>query len=212
MLMPLFFFLRFNKIGIIVLAAALVLGYTIQSFLGDYITLMEVSDAVDNKIETYINSDSYMETSKSIVGYIISIITYGYAIVSLWYVKTGKVQGRLLRLEPLMMLFLFYAMIGIGLPIAYRFVRFYIIYYILFVSEFIVYLFRLDGRLGRDVIYAKALAIMFPFFFMIARERFKEETWVRYHPYSSIFEQKLDGKRENQYSIYEGDPPVLGKY
>ena len=213
MLMPLLFFLRLNKFGIVVLAAALVFGFMIQSFLEHYIAFMEVSDTVDEKAANYINNERYMESQKNILGYLRAMILYGYAIVSLWYIKKGKAHDCFMRLEPLMMVFLIFAMVGIGMPIAYRFVRFYVIYCILFLSEFIIYLFRRDcSRLGRYVIYAKALVIILPLFFLIVRGRMKEETWVRYHPYSSIFDRKLDKKREIQYSTYDGGRPGFDKY
>lgn len=212
LLMSLFFFLRFNKFGVAVLAAALVFGFIAQSFLENYLALMAVSDTLNDKIASYVNDESYMETRKNIIGYMISMVIYGYAIISLLYVKKGKIEGRLMRLEPLMMVFLIFAMVNIGMPIAYRFVRFYVVYYILFISEFMIYLFTRDGRLGRYVVYAKAFAIMFPLFLLIARGRLQEETWVRYHPYSSIFDQKLDKKRELQYSSYNGGHPGFDKY
>lgn len=212
MLMPLLFFLRFNKIGISVMVIAFMVGFIIQSIISDYIALIEISDAVDNKVERYANNEKYMEAKKNIFGYLSSIIIYGYAVISMWYMKTGKIGSRLMRLEPLIMVFLIYAMIGIGLPLAYRFVRFYVVYYIMFVSEFVIYLFRWDPKLGRNVVYAKALAIMFPFFLLIARVRFQNRTWVRYHPYSSIFDQKLDHEREGMYLHFHGDRPVPGKY
>lgn len=213
MLMPLLFFLRFNKLGLSAMAISFVLGFMIQSVLSDYIALLELNDEFGNKAEWYANNERYMETEKNFFGYLSSMIIYGYAIVSLWYMKKGKIRSRLIRLEPLMMIFIIFAMIGIGVPIAYRFERFYIIYYIMFLSDFLVYLFkRRNHKIGKYVIYAKALMIIFPLFFLIAKKRLSETNWVRYHPYSSIFDQELDPQRESMYSSLRGDRPVLDKY
>lgn len=213
MLIPLLFFLRFNIFGITVLAASLVFGFIVQSFIDNYIALMAVSDTVDEKAESYLNNERYMETHKNILGYLRSMIIYGYAIVSLWYLKKGKLHDCFMKLEPLMMVFLIVAMIGIGMPIAYRFERFYVIYCIMFISEFMICLFRRDrSRLDKFVIYAKVFVIILPLFFLIVRGRLKEEIWPRYHPYSSIFDRKLDKKRELLFSSYDGDRPTFDKY
>ena len=213
MVMPLFFFLRFNIFGISFLAAALVGGFVIQSFVVDYIEMIELSDTLDNKIESYVDDESYMESGKNIKGIIVLLFPYGYSILSLMLVKTGKIESRLSKLEPLVIIFMFFAIFSIGLPIAYRYYRFYAIYYIMFVAEFMIHLFKKqEPRIGQYVIYTKALAIMFPFFFLIFKGRSTEKTWVRYHPYSSVFDQRLDQKRERVYSFYGGDRALPGKY
>lgn len=214
MLMPLLFSLRLNKIGISVMAIALVLGFTLQSYISDYVTLIEIQDTVDRKAEKYANSEKFMENNKNIIGYLVTMIMYGYSVVSLWCIKTAKIDSRLKRLEPLMMIYLIFTMLNTGLFLAYRFQRFYVIYNIMFVSEFMAYLFRWNpnSRLRRNVIYVKALAIMFPLFFLIAKTRLDNKNWVRYHPYSSIYDQQLDQKREGRYSELGGDRPVPGKY
>lgn len=214
MLMPLFFFLRLNKIGIFAMAIALVLGFIIQSFISDYVTLIEIHDTVDTKAEKYANNERYMENNKNVLGYLTLVVLYGYSVVSLWCIKTAKIDSRLKRLESLMMIYLIFAMLNTGLFLAYRFQRFYVIYNIMFVSEFMAYLFRWNpnSRLRRNVIYVKALAIMFPLFFLIAKTRLDYKNWVRYHPYSSIYDQQLDQKREGRYSGLGGDRPIPGKY
>ena len=212
MVMPLFFFLRFNEIGIITIAITFVLGFVIQSYLGDYVELLELNETVNSKAEQYIDNERFMESRINIFGYFSWIIIYGYSIVSLWYLKKVGIESRLLRLEPLLVVFLIFGMMRMGVPIAYRYVRFYIVYYIMFVSEFMVFQFRKDSKLGRNMVVANVLIIMFPFYFLIIRQVTPEEKWVRYYPYSSIFDQELDQKRETLYSSFGGDPPIPGKY
>jgi len=213
MIMPLFFFMRLNKICVMVLIGAFFFGFVIQSFLSDYVTLIQINDEIDAKAQGYADSEDFMESKRNILGYLSLVISCGYSVLSLWYMKIGKFDTRLLKIEPLIMVYLIFAIMYIGLPIAYRFSRFYIIYNIMFVAEFMIHLFKKqDPRIGQYVIYTKALAIMFPFFFLIFKGRSTEKTWVRYHPYSSVFDQRLDQKRERVYSFYGGDRALPGKY
>lgn len=213
MVMPLFFFLRLNKLGFLVLLGAFFFSFVIQSYLSDYISLIEINDEIDAKTQGYADNEEFMKTNRNVFGYLSLIISCGYSVLSLWYMKIGKFDTRLLKIEPQIMVYLIFAVMYIGLPIAYRFSRFYIVYNIMFVAEFMVYLFKKrEPRIGQYIVYTKALIIMFPFFFLIYKGRSAEKTWVRYHPYSSIFDQKLDEKRERAYSFYEGDRPISGKY
>lgn len=213
MIMPMFFFLRLNKLGILVLLGAFFFSFVIQSYLSDYIALIEINDEIDAKAQSYADSENFMETNRNVFGYLSLIISCGYSVISLWYMKIGRFDTRLVKIEPQIMVYLIFAVMYIGLPIAYRFSRFYIVYNIMFVAEFMVYLFKKrEPRIGQYIVYTKALIIMFPFFFLIYKGRSAEKTWVRYHPYSSIFDQNLDEKRERVYSFYEGDRPISGKY
>ena len=212
MVMPLFFFLRFNMLGIYVMAISFIIGFVIQPFIPNYIEFMELSESVENKAERYVNNESFMETRSNILGILLQMIIYLYAIISLWFIKRNMIGSRLTRVEPLLMVFMVLGLTSLGIPILYRYVRFYVIYCIMFVSEFMTFQFRRDSKLRRGVIMVNVLIIMFPFFFQIIKTRSKEGKWVRYHPYSSIFDQELDQRREKLYSSYHGDPPVSGKY
>ena len=213
MIMPLFFFMRFNKLGITVLVGALLLGYAIQSYIIDYVGLLDINDEFDAKAKGYADSEEYMHINRNIFGYLSVIVICGYSVVFLLLMRNGKIDTRLSKLEPLIMIYLIFAIINVGFPIAYRFVRFYVIYNIMFIAELMVYLLnKREAKIAQSVVYAKVLIIMFPLFFLISKERLPEKTWVRYHPYSSIFNQELDQERERAYSFFEGDRPISGKY
>ena len=214
MVMPLLFFLHFNKVGVVVLIGALIFGFVIQSYVNDYLALIELNDAIEGKAEKYAESEKYMEKDLNIFGYIRAVIPYLYGVVSIWLMRSGRLGYRLTRMEPLIMIYLVFGMLNLGVPIAYRFMRFYVIYYIMFIAEFMLFLFQHNiERCSKNLIYTKTLVIMFPFFLFIALGRLAEDKWPRYHPYSSIFDQQLDRKREILYSeISSGHSAHVGKY
>lgn len=210
MAMPLLFFMRFNIVGLLIVVGAIFSGFIIQSFLGDYLSYVELIDSLSEKVDKYADKEKYMEASRNVYGYLMKIIPCIYVAVSILYMKAGRIHTRLNKVEPLIMVFLVFAMLAMNVPIAYRYMRFYIIYCIMFIAEFMVYLFHDHKK--KSVVYMKAFIFLFPLFLVIARMRLNETTWVRYHPYSSIFDQKLDEDREIMFSFSKGDPPYSGKY
>lgn len=214
MIMPLLFFLRLNKIGLGVLLSFFILGIAIRPFVNDLLMLMELGDddLVHQKAERYANREDHMEGHTNIFGYLSSAIMFGYAIFSLWLVKNDRMHSQLRKFEPLLLLFIAFSLLSMGIPIFYRYVRFYVLYYILFIADFIVYLLREDSKVKRKLVFVRAMAFMFPLFFLILNGRLKEDIWVRYHPYTSIFDKEINEKREKFYSFCLADRPLPDKY
>lgn len=214
MIMPLFFFLRLNKVGVCFLFSFFVLGIAIRPFINELLLFMEMgdNDVVFQKVERYSMREDHMEGHLNIFGYLSYAVICGYAILPLWFIKHDKIHGSLKRLEPLLLLFVAFSLLSMGIPIFYRYVRFYVLYYILFISEFIIFILKEDSKIKRGLVFVRALVIMFPLFFLIIKGRLNEEIWVRYHPYASVFDQELNEKREKLYSLFLGDRPVPEKY
>ena len=59
LVVPVLFFLRFNKLGLFACIAAFFLGYLIQKGIGDYLNLLELTDNISEKASRYAESDKY---------------------------------------------------------------------------------------------------------------------------------------------------------
>ena len=212
LIMPLFFFLRFNMFVCIALLSAFVLGYIILPFLQDYLFIMEFNDTISEKATKHFTGDD-IEKQLNLFGYLGQLLVYIYALIPLYMMKHRKNNESLLKLEPLLMIFLLFAMISMNIGLIYRFTRFYVIYYILFASEFIANLFGYNStKLDKSLALVRSIVVTIPLFFFIAKERFEEGTWERYHPYSSVIERSVNVEREKVFSNLGGFKTSYDEY
>ena len=196
-LLPAFFFLRFNKVGVLVLVGAFVAGHIIQVSLGDYLDMLEMDNALSDKAESYSNSDKYGQQGGNLNFFMVYIIPkYIYGLLSLIYVKQCVINSRLLRFEPLIMLGVLFLTVQMSLQIAYRFVDYYIVYFVLFISDFSVDLSR-KVNLSKGVALIRTFIILFPFLFFTSYVRIIKGK--RYYPYSSVIDRTVNKDREKVY-------------
>lgn len=201
--LPLLFFIRLDTKGITILLVVFVAGYLAQTGFGDYLLLMDL-DSLDSGIKSktifYARSEGFVGQTKNmnyIIVYILSKFVYG--LMSLWYVKKYHSDNSLLRLEPLLMIGLMFFLIQISIQIAYRYADYYLVYFVLFISEAFVGFGKRVGGVFRRPSYVRALLLFFPFIFFTA--------WIfitnakRYYPYSSVIDRTIDRDREKMYQL-----------
>ena len=197
--LPLLFFLRFNKWGIAMLFLAFFVGMVLQAQLGDYVYLFEGDEALENKIESYTESEDFGKGNQSI-GYIVLriFVPLCLAILSLLYMKINCRNDKVLKLEPFIMLGFFFMMIQLNFQVSYRYLDYFRIHFLIFYAEFFVRFALSSIRVSKFVAYFRSLIIFSPFFFMVG---LKYYSWsFRYYPYSSIFDRKYYENREQKYS------------
>lgn len=197
--LPTFFFLRFNKKGVLVMIGAFIAGIFIQSILGDYLELLDMGDdVIVNRAEKYAESDKYGEQGGNLNFFIVYILPrLIYGLLSLFYLKKYVKTSRLLKLEPFLMLGIMFLLLQMSLQIAYRYVDYYIVYFVLFISDLSVHLSR-KVRLSKGVALIRTFIFLFPFIFLTTYVRILRAK--RYYPYSSVIERKVDHAREIYYS------------
>lgn len=210
--LPLLFFMRLNKTGIAILVGAFLVAGILNILIGDYLSLLEkVSEVGANKAENYMSS-GYGEQSHNlkyiIVMYIPDIF---YSILSLYYIKKKDSHNPLLKLEPLLLLGVMFMIMRLNLAIAYRFVDYYRVYFLLFESELLISLLKKGNyRLDKAVICARTLIIFVPLFFYIGFEKYRR--CPQYFPYSSVIERKIDKDRELFYHNRASHPRPTANY
>lgn len=201
-LMPFLFFLRLNKIGIMILVASFFVGIVIMQLFGDYLWIFEADENVENKISNYINSEHYGEQGGEIGFFVAScFIPIIYMIYSLLYAKRNKSDNRLLVLEPFIMLCILFVVLRMNVNIAYRYVDYYKIYFCLFYANLFVQLIRSARQLNTSLSYIRSLIIFIPFFLLTIREYVTDKgQGYRYFPYTSVFERTIDKERQLKYN------------
>ena len=210
-MMPLLLFMRLNTKGIILLLLGFVAGRILQEAIGDYIFLLEDSEQITDKVEKYTESDYYGTQSDNVnnllVRFFYDVI---YGLLSLWVVKVKIKNYQLLRLEPFVMLGLFFLMVQINFQIVYRFVAYYRIYFVLFYSELFIGFAKKYLRMPCITAYIMMILFFVPY--IVLSGYMKKQAFDQYYPYSSVLDKSTTperqalyrkenryGKRENEY-------------
>ena len=197
---PLFVFLRFNRIGVLVLFISFFCGFLMQELLGDYIEIFEFNDQIANKADGYISSDKYGGGKG--VGYVlINIMPYlCMSVMSLFYINLNKNCNKELKeLEPFLLLGLCFLLMQIGFQLFYRYVHFYNIYMVIFISYCVIDVIKNSKNLSFSLSLFRCLVVLLPFLFLLIYGGYRTK-YIRYYPYSSVIERKIDRQRELVYS------------
>ncbi len=203
-ILPLLFSLKLNRIGILAIFAAIIIGQGIMMFFGEHISYIEVLDNthIEDKVFSYSGSEKYGIQGGNLYFYIKNIfMVMFYVVFSFFYSKKFSKKSGLLKFEPLIVIGLMCISIRTGVEIAYRYVDCFVIYFIFFYAETFCVIAKRRKKIGTAISYMKALVVFSVFFFfMIGHKYFiSKSTAFRYSPYSSIFNRKIDKKREASY-------------
>lgn len=198
-LLPLIYFLRLNKIGVLFMMGSFIIGIILDIMLTDYLSLLALSDdTISQKLESYAESD-YLGTQRYNLKYMIAIFFPWviYSLGALLYIKKYDKECHLLKFEPFIILGVMMILIQTNFQIAYRFVDYFRIYFILFFVELIIRLLKNNTILSNGVNCFRVFVLFVPLFFMIGFTNYirREE----YFPYCSVFDRKINKDRELNY-------------
>lgn len=208
--LPFLFFMRLNAKGMLLLIFAFVAGKILQDSLGDYVFLLEDSDEIADKAEMYANSDDYGQ-GKSFKWLLLRyIMDIPYALLSLWYVKHKLKNRHLLRFEPFIMLGLLFLFVQFNFQIAYRFVDYYRIYFVLFFAEFFIGCAKCYLRMPIITAFVVMLLMFVPYVFIMGWGR--SGSFDQYYPYSSVIERSKSADREKLYRSERRHGPRSDEY
>lgn len=192
---PLFFSLKLNIKGIIFLILAFVSGYIFQIVFGDLIKILTLTDIISNKAERYAADDLYNTAGgnfKYYIGYIFPLLFY--SLISLIYVKRRCTSKSLLILEPLVIIGMGTLLLQMNVQILSRFVDYFDIYFVIYISEFSILLCKLNRR---TILYGmvNCTLLFLPFLFLTCYQH--RSTYMRLYPYNSILNREVNLEREN---------------
>lgn len=198
LILPLFFSIKLNIKGVLLMFLAFIFGLFLQNSLGDYVTLLEFSDEIGDKAASYAESDQFGDTKGGLGFFLFSKLPYlVYPLLSLLYVKKHNPNSPILKLEPFIMLGVIFVIIRLNFEIAYRYASYFMVHFLIFYSEFFMGIIHRAKRVDKSVACVKALISFFPFFFLVGLAKYvRLDT---FYPYSSVIERKIDRKREMRY-------------
>jgi len=200
--LPMFFFLRFNRLGLFALISTFFMGFILMKILSDYIFLFEVNEAISDKVSAYSSSDKYGGQEGNLNFFIVNIFPIlVYILLSFLMIKYKNPNSSLLKFEPLLVIGVIFILFRINLEIAYRYVDYYKIYFALFFSEFFIELINGARSVTKTVAVFRSCFIFVPFIlvFWIYYYILSGDYSLRYFPYSSVIDRNISKKRELMY-------------
>ena len=208
MVLPLFFFLKFDKKGVLILIGAFFMGMIIMKLFGDYLWLFEEADEhIGAKIQSYAGSERYGGSSDKFSFVFSFFLPTFYMLLSLLFIKKKSPECKLLKLEPFLMLSIMFILVRMNVEIVSRYVDYYKIYWCMFYSELFCVLAQ-QRSMKRGLAYVRSLVIMAPLLFspIVLKYFLGSGAGYRYYPYTSIFEREVDEvtkKRQMKYNQVE---------
>lgn len=196
---PLFLFMRLNRNGILILILTFIVGRSAQILLMDYLILLELVGGVGDKISYYTVNDTYLVQEGNVnyfIVYIIPIIVY--PILSIIYKKKFDRNSDLVQFEPFMMFGMICVIMECFIPLFYRLEHFFTVYFILYLSDMFIGILRSGKRLSKPLAITRLIVFFFPFFLYVGMNY--TQSYIRYYPYSSVFEMSTNEKRERAFS------------
>lgn len=211
-LTPILFSLRVNKKFVFITLLCLILGFFLKKFIENNMTLLIGFDIISSKMDEYVNGEVEMFGNRlNLFGIVFYSIPVIYAFFSLIILKKHKQDNNLLKLEPLLLIGVAVFMISTNAFLVYRFVNYYYVYFLLFISHLFIYFSKSKDFCVDRVKIVKAMLFFLPFFFYTVKNYLLY--YKTYYPYSSVIDKEIDRDRERilQYT-YDRDSYNLNEY
>lgn len=202
-ILPLLF--QYLKMGYKVIPIFLgfyILGIIAKELLSDYFFLLDWDSTIDSKVSGYIANDKYSSNnSRNIVFYILKIIIpVFYPILCILFTKKIKFNTSLLKLEPLILLYVCFVLFKSHFFIAYRYLDYYSIYICILYSDFFVGAIKYSPKLELSLSYTRSFVFFMPFFLSTVGVSYlgKHGDGFRYIPYNSVLQMNDESKRQHK--------------
>ncbi len=197
--LPIMFFLRLNRVGVLFIVGSFLVGMVLQNLLGNYLSMLEmVSESTSQRALHYVELDLFGDQNHNFKYMAVLYLPWKlYGISSLLYIKKFDRENPLLCLEPLIIIGCMFILIQMNMQIAYRFVDYYRIYFVILFSELFINLIKHKSVLSKRLSLVRALVVFVPLFFMIGFSNYLRK--VEYFPYTSVIDRTINKERELNY-------------
>lgn len=196
-LTPLLFCLRLNRKTIVLWCCLYYLSIIVSSSMEDFLQLVDLSEDINAKAVNYNEKGDMGTEGFTIITYLVGVLpNFFYSLYSLYYLRKKKYSGKVMNLEPILLVGLSFIVIETVISRANRFVDYYRIYFVLMYAELFVFLIK-ERIYSRRKYYQLKDVIFAPLFIILLYGLIKGEGW-RYFPYSSVIEKSISDHREKE--------------
>ena len=197
---PIFFFIRLNKTGLIILCLSFFAGIVIQQAFGDYLEMFEFDATISQKEQHW--ALGIADNDHNINYYLVNVCPFIlYSLILLKYFKSKYPEDPILRFEPCILIGVITYLLYTNVHFFYRFTHFYAIYLIFILSSFFVKTIKRNNKLGIGVAISKCFVLLFPILFSMFFQYYATHNYRMYYPYSSIIEKEISKERERRFNL-----------
>lgn len=195
-LLPLLFGMKLDKKGYIVLGLAFVFSYSLKDFLNSYLFVLDNMENVQNRTEMYLESEMYGSGSTSLAGLVVYLMPILYIIAIKPYLDRINCTGIISSIEPFIFLGLLFSVFNYNMPIFYRYVDYYRVYFVLLYAELFVKVSSNGINVALSNRLLKSVLTFIPFFFILTVSMTDRSSYIRYFPYTNIITKEIVVERE----------------
>ena len=195
-LLPLLFGMKLDKKGYIVLGLAFIFSYSLKDFLNSYLFILDNMENVQTRAEMYLESETYGSGRTSLGGLVVYLMPMVYIIASKPYLIKINHTRLFSEIEPFVFLGLLFTALNYNMPIFYRYVDYYRVYFVLLYAELFINISSGKINVALSSRLTKSVLIFIPFFFILTVSMTDRSSYIRYFPYTNIITKEIVVERE----------------
>lgn len=205
---PFFSRLKLNKKAVIFLIAIFAFFSIVQLYLSDLIPYFLLTDRMEYKLSRYINSEYLGGKGLNILGQIQSLVnTCFFPLGALYYSNKLTLSNGNHRFSGYIIFLALLTIININILIFYRFLNYFIIFYIIVLTDAFQYTkevnrYLIIKQLIPFIIGLISLLQIYVYFKPEHVENESVKTYHRYYPYHSVITKKKNSVREELLNYY----------
>lgn len=192
LLLPSLFWIRFNIVGVAFLLGVFLIGFILKDLINEYMFLLGGNEVLEEELTEKLESERWGEQHGNFFYFLgVFVVKILYPIISLLIIKKYKKDSKSIRLEPFVLLGVMFALLQIHIPIFFRYLYYFEIYFTIVYSEVLVNFAKWFFREKKAV--AVSFLIFFPILYYYGNIRYKSHL---YHPYTSVIDRSVSNDKE----------------
>lgn len=208
--LKLFYLLKIEKSFLFVLTITLFLGYYIQTFFFDYLSIFYISERFSDKVDRYSDSALAGQTF-SFWGVLSTFVRF--IIIPFFLCLTYKIRYMLnKKMESFFCLYLLFAILTIPITILYRYNNYFYPFALIVMSNIMfsdkilitrTKFISIKSYLAWIFVISPMFVLQFYGYTTNVKETTLYKEYMRYYPYSSIITKEKDENRERLYDHFD---------
>lgn len=209
--LPALMFLKIDRLGYVLLGLVFLVSFQLQRMLGDYLFMLELFSGdslggelgdMEKRAGAYVDSDVYGSAGFdkiSLGGWIVFMVRIIYVLLSIRYIKKHDASSNFSGICMLAYIGLIFTLVSFYIPIFYRYSDYFRIHFAILFSEYFMALSN-NIKASKCFSYVRSFILFVPLFVVTSASILEKTNFIRYFPYTSIFDKQIVRERERMYN------------